>query len=350
MYTVYSPHHRLHATGEIWLDGERIATKEVPERADVILSAVAAAGLGSIVPPTDFGLEPILAVHDAGYVAYLKTAYERNNAATMGSQRPVMAHRSAVDPRRAGLPPLDFGGLVDYYTYDFEDPILAGTWVAAYWSVQVALTAADLVGRGERSAYALCRPPGHHATRDQYGGFCYLNNAAVAARYLSREGAVAVLDLDYHHGNGTQAIFYDDPSVLYVSLHADPALDYPFYWGYGSERGTGAGTGTNLNLPLPLHCDDARYLLALDRALDAIGDFAPLYLVLSLGLDAVGGDTIGKFDLTQAGWAEVARRTAALGLPTVLVQEGGYRLDILGSSARIFLSSFALSHDLHYHR
>ncbi len=345
MYTVYSPHHHLHATGDVRLDGERIITKEVPERADVILSAVTAAGFGPVVPPTDFGLKPIHAVHDRDYVIHLRTAYDRY-AAIIGSQQPVMAHRSAVDPRRAAERPSDFVELVAYYTYDFEDPILAGTWRAAYWGVQVSLTAADLVRRGERSAYALCRPPGHHATRDQYGGFCYLNNAAAAARYLAQEGTVAILDLDYHHGNGTQAIFYNDPSVFYVSLHADPSLDYPYYWGYASERGAGAGTGTNLNLPLPLHCDDARYLLALDQALEAIGAYGPVYLVVSLGLDAVGGDTIGKFDLTLAGWATAGRRTASLGLPTVLVQEGGYRLDMLGVSAATFLCPFAVSREL----
>ena len=354
--TVYTDRHRLHATDDVRIDGERLESKEVPARAEVLRAGIERAGLGPILAPCDFGLGPLLAVHTADYVAYLQTAYARY-AEVMGTPRPLLAQRTEVDVRRAVSRPAAFPELADYYTYDYEDPILPGTWVAAYWSAQVALTAAELVRRagGAARAYALCRPPGHHAMRDQYGGFCYLNNAAIAARYLVR-GAdatagdfaayrVAVLDLDYHHGNGTQTIFYDDPAVLYVSLHADPALDYPYVWGYAGERGSGAGMGTNFNLPLPLHCDDGRYLSALDEALSAITAFAPDYLVISLGLDAMGGDTIGKFDLTLTGWAEVARRVGLLSYPSVIVQEGGYRIEGLGQAAVAFLSAFATSLD-----
>lgn len=338
--TVYTPKHALHDTAALVIDGEPFDGDEIPERVERIRAAIEAVALGPIIPPDDAGLAPILAVHDAGYLDYLQTAYVRY-AAYMGRALPVMSTRDEVDPARLPERPSDFPALLDYYTFDYEEPILAGTWDAAYWSAQTALTAAGLVRAGDPAAYALCRPPGHHATADQYGGYCYLNNAAIAARYLAARGRVAILDLDYHHGNGTQSIFYTDPGVFYASLHADPAWDYPYYWGFADERGSGPGLGTNLNLPLPLRAGDAAYLAALDRALDAIEGFHPAVLIVSMGLDAVAGDTIGKFNLTPQGWAEVACRTAALSLPTVVVQEGGYRLETLGQHAVTFLSAFS---------
>ncbi|MGC9348127.1 MAG: histone deacetylase family protein [Anaerolineae bacterium] len=322
----------------------------MPERAEMIRASIQSAALGPFLLPRDYGLGPILAVHDAGYVAYLRQAYALGQSYALDQAgplktglvraRPVLAARSAVTLARVSEPPRDYPGLRDYYTYDFEDPILNGTWTAAYWSAQSALTAAELVRGGERAVYALCRPPGHHATVDQYGGFCYLNNAAPAARELCRDGSVAILDVDYHHGNGTQAIFYADPRVLYVSLHADPALDYPHFWGYRDEVGEGPGRGTNYNVPLSLGTGDTEYLVALDAALKVISGFAPRHLIVSLGLDAVRGDLIGKFGLTPEGWSEVGRRVAELALPTVIVQEGGYRQEGLGALVVAFLSHF----------
>ena len=339
MKTAYTPKHVRHATEDLWIDGEDFDGDEVPERVERIRAVLEAAGWGPLIESEDWGLSPILAVHDAAYLTYLKTAYARY-AAYNGSARPVISRRTEVDPTRDPQPPVDFPDLLDYYTYDYEEPILEGTWEAAYWSAQTALTAARLVRDGERAAYALNRPPGHHATVDQYGGYCYLNNAAIAARFLSRDGPVAVLDVDYHHGNGTQAIFYEDPKVFVTSLHGDPAHDYPYYWGYPEERGAGRAVGTNLNLPLPLGTEDTAYLAALDRALDGIDRFRPGALVVSMGLDAVKGDPIGKFELTPDGWTEVGRRVAALALPTVIVQEGGYHLEALGRLAVSFLSAF----------
>jgi acetoin utilization deacetylase AcuC-like enzyme len=181
-----------------------------------------------------------------------------------------------------------------FFSFDTTCPILEGTWLAAYWSAQCAVTAAELVRRGSRAAYALCRPPGHHAGHDLYGGFCYLNNAAVAARALQRGSSdrVAVLDIDYHHGNGTQELFYSDPSVLFCSIHADPNVDYPFFWGGPDEDGEGAGKGLNRNWPLAHGTGEASYLVALDEALSVIRAFAPTYLLLSLGFDIMDGDPI----------------------------------------------------------
>ncbi len=339
MHTIYTDRHHGHATENLVINGQPIESRETPARAEAILAAVRAAQLGPILAPTDHGLAPIRAVHDADFVMYLRTAYAQS-AAYFGEARPVIAGRNDVTSERAPSCPEDFPGRRDYYTYDYEDPILEMTWDAAYWSAQCALTAADLVRAGERAAYALCRPPGHHAMPDQYGGFCYLNNVAIAARSLQADGPVAILDIDYHHGNGTQAIFYADPAALFCSLHADPDFVYPFFWGRADERGAGAGLGLNHNWPLPLHMDDVAYLVVLDEALHVIADFAPRYLLVSLGLDAAEGDLIGKFRITTQGFREIGRRIAALRFPTVIVQEGGYRLDTLGDNAVTFLRAF----------
>jgi acetoin utilization deacetylase AcuC-like enzyme len=228
-----------------------------------------------------------------------------------------------------------------YYAFGWGTPILEGTWEAAYWSAQTAVSAAHAVQDGDSVVYAVCRPPGHHAAADLYGGFCYLNNAAIAARYLARDGQwVAILDIDYHHGNGTQAIFYRDPAVLFCSLHAHPDEDYPYYWGGVDERGEGLGAGTNYNWPLPLDTDDAHYLAALQAALDTVQGFGPRFLVVSVGFDIVTGDVVGSFNVTTAGLIEIGARIAALGLPTVIVQEGGYMLERLAENATAFLSAF----------
>jgi acetoin utilization deacetylase AcuC-like enzyme len=190
---------------------------------------------------------------------------------------------------------------------------------------------------GEQAAYALCRPPGHHAGVDLYGGFCYLNNAAIVARHLGAR--VAILDVDYHHGNGTQSIFYADPSVLYCSLHAHPDLDYPYYWGYADEMGQGEGRGTNRNYPLPLGISDEVYLATLKQALQDIHDFSPRFLVVSAGFDTVAGDPVGSFSLTTDGVAQVGEAIAGLSLPTVVLQEGGYLIERLGDDAVAFLGA-----------
>ncbi len=214
---VFSPHHRLHNTDQVLLDGRPFDTEEIPARVEVIRKAIEAAAIGAIISPTDHGLDPILAVHDPDYVRFLQGAYAAN-AAHYGEPGPVFTWTFAT--RHTGRKPKSFLGLKGYYAFGWGTPILEGTWKAAYWSAQCALTAADLVQSGERAAYALCRPPGHHAAADLYGGFCYLNNAAIAARHLGAR--VAILDVDYHHGNGTQALFYDDPSVLFLLAACRP--------------------------------------------------------------------------------------------------------------------------------
>jgi acetoin utilization deacetylase AcuC-like enzyme len=338
MQIIYAEQHKLHNTDAVEVEGHPFESEELPARAGIILAAVRAAQLGPVIAPTDHGLAPILVVHDPDYVTFLQTAYAES-AAFWGEASPVFTWTFAV--RHAARKPKSVVGLKGYYAFGWGSPILEGTWQAAYWSAQCALTAADQLLAGEWVSYALCRPPGHHAAADLYGGFCYLNNAAIAARHLQRNGErVAVLDVDYHHGNGTQLILYDDPTVLYCSLHVHPDADYPYYWGEADELGEGPGWGANRNWPLPPGTDDEHYLAALDEALGVVCEFVPRYLVVSAGFDTVGGDPAGGFHLTNAGLARIGRRISALSLPTLIVQEGGYLLDTLGRNAVAFLQPF----------
>jgi acetoin utilization deacetylase AcuC-like enzyme len=344
MRIIFTDQHRLHDPANAIIDGQRFASEDSPERAECILKAVQKPPFGPVCPPADHGLDPILSVHSQDYVAYLQFAYHQNTV-TYGQASAVIPETFA--PRGARRKPGRFHGLPGYYGFGIGTPLLEHTWEAAYWSAQCALTAADFVlsgysQPGDRAAYAICRPPGHHAASSLYGGLCYLNNAAIAARSLQAGGLahVAILDIDYHHGNGTQEIFYADPSVLYCSLHAHPDDDYPYYWGAADETGEGAGTGFNHNFPLPQGTEDTAYLAALDRALEMIRSFAPAGLIVSAGFDTAAGDPIGGFNLTTDGLAKVGVRTVGLALPTVIIQEGGYLGERLGENATAFLRAF----------
>jgi acetoin utilization deacetylase AcuC-like enzyme len=362
MDIIYTDRHHLHATENLIVHDGPFVIEETPPRIEIILKAVQAAGLGPVISPTDHGLAPILAVHQPDYVDYLRRAY-RESAEFYDKAEPVAPGTFA--PRGFRRQTRHIYGQSGYYSFGVGAPIVEHTWTAAYWSAQCALTAADRLLAGERAAYALCRPPGHHAAADLSGGFCYLNNAAIAARYLQTQATasihpttlspstkkpggvgggsnvkVAILDIDYHHGNGTQEIFYTDPGVFFCSLHAHPDDDYPFFWGDSNETGEGSGAGCNLNLPLPQGAQDDLYLAVLDKGILAIRSYAPHYLVISAGLDTVAGDPVGGFNLTRAGLAAVGQRIAMLGLPTLLVQEGGYLLETLGENAMAILTPF----------
>jgi acetoin utilization deacetylase AcuC-like enzyme len=334
---VYSPAHTRHAPRSFIRRGVVAPNPEVPERAERLLASAREAG-HEIVAPDGFARAALEAVHDKGYLDFLETIHERWRALP-GAGEEIVPN---VHPnRRMSRRPEGPVGLAGYYVADTGTPIVAGTWDAIAASAHTALHAAEMVLAGERAAYALCRPPGHHAYADMAGGFCYLNNAAIAAeRVARRSGRVAILDIDVHHGNGTQGIFYDRGDVFFASLHADPADYYPFYAGHAEERGTGAGEGANLNLPLAHGTGDDGWLAALDTALDAIRGFAPNALVVSLGFDASEKDPLGVLRVTTGGFAEAARRIAALGSPTVLVQEGGYVSDELGRNLAHFLAAF----------
>ena len=296
------------------------------------------AAIGATEPVVDHGEGPLRAVHSEAYLAFLWSAYqdwrsEGRPGDAGGYVWPVVGRRPLKLDRidaRLGL-----------YSFDASSPIAAGTWESAYWSAQTALTALDSVLAGERSAFAFCRPPGHHCGRDYLGGYCYLNNAAIAAEAATSAGKrVAILDVDYHHGNGTQDIFYDRGDILVVSIHADPVRDYPFFWGHADEKGQGEGEGANLNLPLPRGTGIGEYRPALDEALERIAGFGADLLVCSYGADTFGGDPISHFTLDTPDYPLVARQIASLDLPTLLVMEGGYAVDSLGANVAAFLSGF----------
>lgn len=339
----YTDIHRLHATDQVHLEDYPLVMDEVPARVEIILQAIEAAQLGVMIAPVDQGLEPILAVHPADFLEFLQSAYAESARQPKGSH----LFPDTFATRHTGRKPATFPALKGYYAFDPYSPILAGTWDAAYWSAQCALAGAAAVQAGEQVAYALCRPPGHHAAADLYGGYCYLNNTAVATRYLQnspigagQQAAIAILDIDYHHGNGTQAIFYGDPSVLFCSVHADPDSEYPYYWGRADERGEGAGAGCNHNWPLTPGADDTTYLAALDEAVATIRAFAPQYLLVSAGFDIFAGDPVGGFTLTTAGIHQIGLQIAALDVPTVIIQEGGYLQQHLGENTVAFLQAF----------
>jgi acetoin utilization deacetylase AcuC-like enzyme len=314
-----------------------VDSPESPGRAKTLLQSAIASGL-ELAAPEDCGLEPVAAVHTSKYLTFLENIHTRW-LRIPGASKDVLPN---VHPEsRDCLYPASAVGQVGFHVFDGAAPITADTWNSALWSAYSAVQAAREVMRGAHACYALTRPPGHHATREMAGGFCYLNNSAIAAQELrSKYERVAVLDIDVHHGNGTQSIFYDRDEVLTISLHADPVRFYPFFWGGADECGEAAGEGFNLNLPLARGTANTEYLLALDSALARIGRFDPGALAVALGLDAFIGDPFAGLALSTEGFGLVAQRIHALGLPTVLVQEGGYPCEQLGDNLRAFLSPF----------
>jgi len=337
MKIVYSDKHAGHDPQTFFVRGVKQRSAEQPERADRLLSAAQGAG-HEVLDARALGSAPAARVHTPEYLDFLQTI-ARDWAKLPGASAEVVPN---VHPARyPATYPRALAGRAGWHQVDLACPIGPHTWEAALAASESAATAADLVLEGEREVYALCRPPGHHAYADMAGGFCFLNNTAIAAERLrGRHARVAILDIDVHHGNGTQGIFYERDDVLTVSIHADPDGYYPYFWGHAHEAGTGRGTGFNLNLPLPLGSPDAPWLQAGETAIARIRDFAPAALVVALGLDASESDPLQGLKVTGAGFQAMARRIAALGLPTVLVQEGGYLGDDLGRNLVQFLSGF----------
>jgi acetoin utilization deacetylase AcuC-like enzyme len=314
-------------------NGDFVPFAEHPGRVRSILDAI-----GETEPPFDHGEAPLLRVHPQDYLSFLWTAHADWRAT--GRHGDANGYVWPVVRRR----PLDLTRIdarLGRYSYDASTPIAEGTWTAAYWAAQTALSALDAVLEEGHSAFALCRPPGHHCGADYMGGYCYLNNAAIAAEAAIATGLkVAILDVDYHHGNGTQDIFYARADVLFVSIHADPRTDYPFYWGHSDETGEGEGEGANLNLPLPRGTTMAGFMPALDRALERIAGFGAEALIVSYGADTFTDDPISFFHLETADYTPIGRRIAGLGLPTLIVMEGGYAVDALGANVASFLEGF----------
>jgi acetoin utilization deacetylase AcuC-like enzyme len=344
MKIFHSPAHRLHTPPfEVFDGGQRVPYLESPERMEVILQALQKMNWAEILPPADFGLAPISQVHTPDYLAFLASAWTGWRATE--PQADAAADDLPLLPATFARPgqhrrPDSILGQAGYYMMDLSAPITAGTYTAALSAAHCALSAGKAVLEGERAAFALCRPPGHHAGKSYCGGYCYLNNAAITANWLCANGKVAILDIDYHAGNGTQEIFYDRADVLTLSIHADPAQEYPYFSGYADEQGNAAGLGYHRNFPLPMGTGDAAYLETLNKALHLLTDFAPRFLVLSLGMDSYREDPLGKFDITTQGIQQIARRIADLRLPTVLVLEGGYHTAALGKNVTTFLEAF----------
>jgi acetoin utilization deacetylase AcuC-like enzyme len=343
MPVVWSDEHRLHQPGgEVWI-GVRIPGDEVPERAETIRDALTAAG-AQVVAAAEHADDALLRVHEEALAEFLRGAWSAWDAEgypedpgqdrVVGYIFPTPGLLSGLDPALPVSPSARTG----MFAFDTTTPVGPGTWQAARAAVDCALTAADLVLGGESAAYACTRPPGHHVTRSAYGGSCYLNSAAAAAAHVRAAAAerVAILDVDAHHGNGAQAIFADDPSVLTLSVHADPAQGwFPHYYGFAGDRAEG-----NLNVPLAEGTEDEGWLRGLDELVHAARAHDPDVLVVPLGVDAGGDDPESPFAVTAAGFRETGRRLGALELPTVFVQEGGYELASLGGLVLAVLEGF----------
>ena len=339
MKVYYSEAHRKHEPAfEVFDGGLRVPYLENPDRMDRILSALHQTDWAKIVEPRDFGLDPIYAVHDKEYVDFLASAWTEWLATEAKDKSTLLPSTFAL--RRQPQKPTSLLGRAGYYMMDLSACLVEGTFVASLASAHCALGAAEAVAGAERAAFALCRPPGHHAGKDYAGGYCFINNAAVAANWLAAQGKVALLDIDYHCGNGTQDIFYDRSDVLTMSIHADPNFEYPHYAGYADETGTGPGRGFHKNFPLEKGTDDARYLSALEEALSIICDFTPRFLVISAGMDIYADDPLGTIKITTEGIGEIGKRIAVLHLPTLIVMEGGYNNDALGSNIISLLGEF----------
>ena len=346
MKVVYTLRHRHHHPRVEVEAGSLQEPFEHPGRAEIIRAALAADDTFEFVAPDDWGTGPIEAVHHPGLVEFLQTAwelYQRAHGPTHDVVPDVFAMPGLRDGMEPGTEPTSIGARLGWWCYETTTPLTQGTYDAARSSVDVALTAAATVLGGDRVAYGLCRPPGHHASRSLYGGYCFFNNAAVVANHLATTtgSKVAVLDVDYHHGNGTQQIFYDRGDVQFVSLHGDPKRAYPHLTGFRDETGAGAGAGTTSNYPLPERTDDDAYLATLTAACAEISAFGAEMLVVSLGLDTFYDDPISDLGLTPDGFESCGALVGELGLPTVVLQEGGYATDELGENVRRWLTGIA---------
>jgi len=343
MKTFYNHLHAQHQGKVEMFRGALVPCFEVPARADHVLAELQRRQLGAVLEPQAFDEAALTAIHSPRYLNFLATAWDQWVALdAANADKDILPSVWPTRTFRTDIEPDNFAAKVGLYSYDAGTPFTRGTWGAARKGAECALSAAQAVLAGDRAAFALSRPPGHHAGADSFGGYCFLNNAALAAQHLRNAGMhkVAVLDVDYHHGNGTQAIFYDRPDVYFASIHGDPRTEYPFYLGHADETGTGAGLGANLNLPLPRGTDYATWAQALETALAGIAKFGADVLVVSLGMDTYEGDPISGFTLKTDDYLRIGERLAKAGLPNVFVFEGGYAVDEVGVNAVNVLQGF----------
>jgi acetoin utilization deacetylase AcuC-like enzyme len=341
MHVFHSDRHRAHRGQYEFFRGELVPCFEKPERADMVLAAVQARRVGPVLEPAAFDIARIERIHTPRYLRFLERAWSEWSA--LGHTRDALPAVWPIRGMRHDVEPGNFIAQLGLYSFDSGTPFTAGSWLAARTGADIALTAARHVATGTgRAAFALTRPPGHHAGADFLGGYCFLNNAAIAAQALLDDGAkrIALLDVDYHHGNGTQTIFYERADVLFLSIHGDPKTEYPFYLGHADERGAGAGDGFNVNYPLPAGCNNERWFGALEDACSRIASYRADALVVSLGVDTFAGDPISKFKLEAPEYRRLGERLARLGLPAVFVLEGGYAVAEIGENVAQVLGSF----------
>ena len=340
MKIIYSDSHRLHRGDKEMYRGELVPCFEKPERADYVLDAVTARKVGPILEPKQFPVAAIERVHLPRYIRFLEQAWDLWSA--LGHTHDALPAVWPVRGFRSDIEPDNFAAKLGLYSYDSGTPLTAGTWQAVKIGADIALTAQQIVNGGERAAFALSRPPGHHAGPDFLGGYCFVNNAAVAAQAFRDNGAqrVVILDVDYHHGNGTQTIFYDRDDVLFLSIHGDPRTEYPFFLGHADETGRGAGEGYNRNYPLAAGSRNAMWFDALGDAVRRLNAFKPDAVVVSLGVDTFADDPISKFQLREPEYLRLGAQIAALQLPTVFILEGGYAVEEIGHNVAHVLRGF----------
>ena len=340
MKTVYSPDHILRNAKTELAGGQLVTPFECHQRADYVVAAIKSQQLGQIVPPTQWPRQYVESIHDPGYLTFLDTVWQRwVNAGNQGEAIPNVWPSRSMPSQRI---PRHIEGQLGYYSLAGETSISEGTAEAAWVSANVALSAAELLNRDENSAFALCRPPGHHASNDQYGGYCFINNAAIAAQKLRYDGAqkVAILDVDFHHGNGTQNIFYQRDDVLFCSIHGDPMVAFPYFLGFADETGEGPGKGLNLNIPLPRGTPYSIWRVALCRAITKILGYGADAIVVSLGVDTFENDPISFFKLKSDDFIDMGKTIAIMGLPTLFIMEGGYAVEEIGTNTVNVLKGF----------
>jgi len=348
MRAFYHPDQALHDPQQFMQLGRVVAPKDLPERTAQLLGVLQQHGI-TPEQPSGFGVEPILAVHSEGFVRFLRTAWQRwqelpaaRGPEVWPSTFPYWSGRPDEGTRPPCRPTALIGEL-GWYLGDMSVPVGEHCWTSTLRSAETAVAGADAVLAGEEAVYSLCRPSGHHARTDRASGFCYINNAAVAAQRLrSQFRKVAILDVDAHHGDGSQQIFYRRDDVLTISIHADPIAYYPFFTGYSDETGNGPGEGFNLNLPLMHGADGTAFAAAIDEASKAIQEFGAEALVVALGFDAHQDDPIGVLNLTTPDFGMIGAKAKAIGLPTLVAQEGGYAIHAIGGCLDAFLGGFAV--------
>jgi acetoin utilization deacetylase AcuC-like enzyme len=342
--TFYSARHSGHGDRVELLSGKLVPAFEVPQRAEIVREAVEDAKLGPILPPQPQSLATAQRIHLPRYLEFLSQAWAEWTAAghTNACMPAYWRAPGMADASQPEKEPRTIEGRLGFWSFDTSSSIVAGTWDAVLSSYEVALTAAEAVLAGEPSAFALCRPPGHHAGSCFMGGYCFINNAAAAAERFRERGAVrvAVLDVDYHHGNGTQEIFYNRADVMVVNIHADPRDEYPYFLGFAGETGGATGEGFNVNYPLPLGTDFAAYEAALRGAIARITAFKPDAVVVSLGVDTFEKDPISQFRLITADYPRMGRMIARLPGPVLFVMEGGYAVADAGRNVLGVLQGF----------